>query len=128
MKKIVISGKNLRIEDVIAVAYDETCIVEIDHSAIQQVKAAQAFIHQQVQEGKIVYGVTTGFGINADKNIPSDEAELLQHNLLISHASGIGEPFSQEMVRAIMFIRLNTLLAGHSGIRLQTIKTPFTIP
>jgi len=122
MKQIEINGRSLSIEDVVAVAYNDDCKVQIDPTAIEQVKTAQAFIHQQVQEGRIVYGVTTGFGINADKNIPADEAEFLQHNLLISHCSGIGRPFSKEIVRAIMFIRLNTLLAGHSGIRLQTIK------
>lgn len=121
MKKIAIDGSSLSIEKVVAVA-EERAIVSISPAALKNVRESQEYIHAQVREGKIVYGVTTGFGANADKKIASKDAEILQHNLLISHACGTGAAFSEEMVRAVMVIRLNTLLAGHSGIRLNTIK------
>jgi histidine ammonia-lyase len=121
MKKIILDGNTLTIQKVIEVATNHAKI-SIHPDAIKNVRASQAFIYQQVKEGKIVYGVTTGFGPNADKRIRTEDAEILQHNLIISHATGVGQPFSQTIVRAIMTIRINTLLAGHSGIRLNTIK------
>ncbi len=121
MKKIIIDGTNLCIKEVINVAVHDYFVV-IEPNAIQKIKNSQTYISQQVQERKIIYGVTTGFGPNADKRIPIKDAELLQHKLLISHSCGVGNGFSREMVRAIMLIRMNTLLAGHSGIRIQTIK------
>ena len=121
MKKIILDGNSLSIEQVIKVAF-HNYQVSIHPNAIQNVKASQYFIHHQVKAGKIVYGVTTGFGPNADKRIKSKDAETLQHNLLISHCTGVGRPFSEAIVRAIMVIRMNTVLAGHSGIRLNTIK------
>lgn len=121
MKKIILDGNTLTIQKVIDVAVNHGQ-VSIHPDSIKNVRASQAFIYQQVKEGKIVYGVTTGFGPNADKRIRTEDAEILQHNLIISHATGVGQPFSEAIVRAIVAIRVNTLLAGHSGIRLNTIK------
>ena len=121
MRKIILDGNTLTIQKVIDVAINHAEIA-IHPNAIKNVRASQTFIHQQVKEGKIVYGVTTGFGPNADKRIRTKDAETLQHNLIISHATGVGQPFSETIVRAIVTIRINTLLAGHSGIRLNTIK------
>ena len=121
MRKIILDGKTLTIPKVIDIAIHQA-EATIHPDAIKNVQISQAFIYQQVKEGKIVYGVTTGFGLNADKRIRTKDAETLQHNLIISHATGVGTPFSEEIARAIMTIRINTLLAGHSGIRLNTIK------
>lgn len=118
---IILNGKNLTIDKVIAVArYDAT--VKIEPQAIQRILESQAFIKSQVEQGKIVYGVTTGFGPNADTVVPPKYAEELQYRLLISHATGVGKPIGRMLTRAMMVIRLNTLLAGHSGIRLQTVQ------
>ena len=119
--KIILNGRSLSIEQVLRVAED-FAKVEIADEAIENVIESQIFITNQVELGKIVYGVTTGFGINADKVIEQKDASELQRNLLLSHACGVGKPFDESIVRAIMTIRLNTLLAGHSGVRLETIR------
>ncbi len=130
MKKIKINGHGLTIEEVIAVAHQKATItIEGEGSskpkantALGKVKKAEEHIAKKVANNEIIYGVTTGFGYNVDKVIFGEDAKQLQKNLLISHACGIGEPFSKEMVRAIMLIRLNTLLKGHSGAQVATVK------
>ena len=70
-----------------------------------------------LDRGEIAYGITTGFGAFKDKIISREEVELLQRNIVLSHAVGVGEPFDMPTVRAIMLIRANTLARGFSGIR-----------
>jgi len=121
MKKLTINGSNLDIESLIAVAVGEA-EVQILPETLKKIQKSRDYIKKQVEEKKIVYGVTTGFGANASKVIDDYEiAKKLQRNLLLSHACGVGESFGREIVRAIMLIRLNTLLAGFSGVRQETV-------
>ena len=75
-----------------------------------------------LERGEIAYGITTGFGAFKDKIISLEAVELLQRNIVVSHAVGVGKPFDQPTTRAIMLIRANTLGRGFSGIRLQTLE------
>ncbi len=75
-----------------------------------------------LREGRVAYGITTGFGAFKDRVIPLDQVEKLQRNILVSHAVGVGEPFDRATTRAIMLIRANTLARGFSGIRLGTLQ------
>ncbi len=79
--------------------------------------AARAAVEQFVAEGRIVYGITTGFGAFKDQLIPPDQVRELQRNIVMSHAVGVGAPFETPVVRAMMLIRANTLAKGYSGIR-----------
>lgn len=121
MPPISLNGNSLSIDIVIDVAYNQTT-VSIHPDALNKVKASQDFIQQKVANQEVVYGVTTGFGWYVNKVIQGEAAIELQKNLLLSHACGVGQPFSTEIVRAIMLIRLNTLLKGHSGIRVKTVQ------
>ena len=67
-------------------------------------------------------GVTTGFGDLASVVIPRDKCRQLQENLLLSHSCGFGEPYPEDVVRAIMLLRINTLSRGYSGISLETLQ------
>lgn len=118
MGNIILNGRQLTRRQVIDVAYHHAK-VEIDPSRIAE---SRDYITQKVEENKIIYGVTTGFGSNADKLIEKKDTLELQLNLLRSHACGTGAPFSREITRAIMVIRLNTLLIGHSGVQLSTVQ------
>jgi histidine ammonia-lyase len=70
-----------------------------------------------------VYGINTGFGVFADRKVsPADSAQL-SRNLVISHAVGTGQPFAEDVARAAMLIRANTLAIGHSGARPDLVET-----
>lgn len=113
--------------------------VSLNGAALARVDKAATFLASQVSRGEPVYGVTTGFGSNADKllgahrvrdQLPESGRERhadslldeLQENLIITHAVCVGKPFSREVVRAMLAIRINTLLRGHSGIRVSTLQ------
>ncbi|WP_455965807.1 histidine ammonia-lyase, partial [Cloacibacillus porcorum] len=81
-----------------------------------------ASVSEWVKEGRVVYGITTGFGDLASVVIPRDKGRQLQENLLLSHACGYGEPYPEDVVRAIMLLRINTLTRGFSGISLETLQ------
>ncbi len=124
MKEIVIDGENLTFEQVVAVAYGkpgETQVVLAD-AAKSNVERAAAAVQALLDRGEIAYGITTGFGAFKDKIISREEVELLQRNIVLSHAVGVGKPFDTATVRAIMLIRANTLARGFSGIRLETLE------
>ena len=80
-------------------------------------------VERYVEEQRVSYGITTGFGKFSDTYISKEDTGLLQRNLIISHACGVGDIFDEEIVRAIMLLRLNSLANGHSGIRLSTFNT-----
>ena len=122
LHKIVIDGENLTIEDVVKVArYGYR--VEIAEEAKRRVKAAREVVDRFVDEGKVVYGITTGFGKFSDVVISKEETKKLQRNLIVSHACGVGDELPQEVVRAIMLLRANALSKGYSGVRLETLET-----
>ncbi len=97
--------------------------VRIADPARESVRQAAAFVRNRAESGEAVYGVTTGFGANRDRVIAPEDAGTLQERLLVSHASGLGEPLPGEVVRAMMFLRINALAQGNSGIRYETLET-----
>lgn len=122
MNKVVIDGESLRIEDVVNVAR-HGYQVELSPEAEERVNRARAIVDKFVEEGRVEYGITTGFGKFSDVVISKEDTRKLQRNLIISHACGVGEEFNKETVRAIMLLRANALSKGYSGARASTIKT-----
>jgi len=124
MEQVILDGDNLTIEQVIAVAYGEpnNPRVIIGEGAQKLVTRAANAVQKLLADGVIAYGITTGFGAFKDKLIPPEDVELLQYNIIVSHAVGIGDPFDIPTTRAIMLIRANTLAKGYSGIRLSTLQ------
>lgn len=122
MCKIVIDGESLRIDDVVNVARHDYQ-VELSPEAEAKVNRARAIVDKFVEEGRVEYGITTGFGKFSDVVISKEDTKKLQRNLIISHACGVGEEFNRETVRAIMLLRANALSKGYSGARVSTIKT-----
>jgi histidine ammonia-lyase len=95
--------------------------VELGRNAKEKVKIARDTVDKFVSEGRVIYGITTGFGKFSDVVISQEETNDLQRNLIISHACGVGEPFSEDIVRAMILLRINSLVKGHSGIRPITL-------
>ena len=124
MKEIVINGESLTFEQVMAVAHGrpgEPRVVLTEAAKAKVQRAADA-VDTLLDRGEIAYGITTGFGAFKDKIISLEEVELLQRNIVVSHAVGVGDPFDMPTVRAIMLIRANTLARGFSGIRPETLE------
>lgn len=121
MSKVYIDGNSLTIEDIVNVAR-KGYKVEIQTEAIDRINRSRAIVDEFVNEKKVVYGITTGFGKFSDVLISKDEAQDLQRNLIISHATGVGNPLDEDISRAIMLLRANALAKGFSGIRLSTIE------
>lgn len=88
----------------------------------EKVSANRRLINQFLEEGRIIYGVTTGFGENVRYTIKPEEAKILQRNIVRSHACAVGTPLTDEQARAVMFMTIINLGQAHSGIRLETLE------
>lgn len=119
---IELDGNSLTLEQVVQVARKHA-EVKLKDEAIAAVNASRKIIDDIVESKKVTYGVNTGFGSLVRESIPADLTRQLQENLIRTHASGFGDPFKEDEVRAIVLIRINSLLKGYSGIRLSTIET-----
>ncbi|MGF6376422.1 histidine ammonia-lyase [Clostridiales Family XIII bacterium PM5-7] len=119
---VMINGKDLTIDEVIRVCREDEK-VEIAPEAKKAVQKARDYIEKKLEDGAIIYGLTTGFGKFANVLISKEETAELQRNLIISHTCAMGEPYPRHVVRAAMLLRCNALARGNSGIRLCTIQT-----
>jgi len=108
-------GEALTIDDVHAVACGET--VAVSDEVLRRMEAARAVVDGAVAGGATVYGVSTGLGSLANVRLKPDEVRRLQHDLLRSHAVGVGAWLSEWEVRAMMLLRAHVLALGHSGVR-----------
>lgn len=122
MKNVVIDGNSLTIGDVVQVARKERQ-AELSPASREKMQQSRDLVEEYVENEKVVYGITTGFGKFANVVISKADAARLQRNLIISHACGVGEEFPAEVVRAMMLLRANDLAKGHSGIRVSTVET-----
>jgi histidine ammonia-lyase len=135
---ILLDGSSLTRAQLVAVARSGMSVT-LDRKQLERVQHAADFLADKVSCGEPTYGVTTGFGSNADKllgahrlrdelpggNPDAPEGTLLeelQRNLIITHAVCVGKPFAEDVVRAMLLIRINTLMRGHSGIRVSTLE------
>ncbi|HEY2384854.1 MAG TPA: histidine ammonia-lyase [Terriglobia bacterium] len=116
MVPLLIDGEILTIENVLEVAMERRRVA-LHPDAAGKMSRSLAVIETIVRDDRVVYGVSTGFGKLSDVHIGRDQITPLQHNLVRSHACGVGEPFSEIEVRALMLLRANVLAKGLSGAR-----------
>jgi histidine ammonia-lyase len=116
MDPLWIDGESLTIENVNEVAMERRTVA-LHPDAAAKMRRSRAVIEAIVTQERVVYGVSTGFGKLSDVHIGKDQLTPLQHNLVRSHASGVGDPFSEVEVRALMLLRANVLAKGLSGAR-----------
>ena len=90
-------------------------------AARELMRASRKYIMDRVDKGEIIYGVNTGFGAFSSVSISREQIVELQKNLIRSHSMGVGQPFTKEESRAIMVLRANALVRGHSGIRPEVV-------
>jgi len=122
MQDIIIDGNSLSLEAVNQVAL-QNAPIRLAGSSIEKVKQCREYVERVIANGDIVYGLTTGFGKFSTVSIAKENIAELQVNLIRSHAVSVGEPYSIEITRAIMLLRIAVLAKGHSGIRLKTLHT-----
>jgi len=115
MNKLVLTGNDLTIENVVEAARKQLK-VSLSAEARDKIIASNNLVKEIAASGQAVYGISTGFGELSKVYIDKDKNEVLQKNLILSHACAVGEPFPAEVVRAIMLLRLNTLCKGFSGV------------
>jgi histidine ammonia-lyase len=104
-------------------------MLEKEHSlalskeAVDKIARCRTYLDQHFDaDGEIAYGINTGFGALYSTRIESDALETLQKNLLLSHACGMGEEISEEIVRLILLLKIKGLSFGHSGVQLETVN------
>lgn len=118
---ITLDGKSLTLDKLWKIAAGEK--VEICPEAMKKVVASRAIVEKLIEDERVVYGITTGFGHLCNTKIKRNDLERLQTNLIRSHATGVGEPFDAESVKAMIAVRVNSLLHGVSGVRPIVINT-----
>ncbi len=120
-KMVTLNGQTLTFEDVRKVLFDGEKVVYSKES-MEKVQESRKAVEKIVDEERIVYGITTGFGKFSDVFIDKDDVEALQLNLIRSHACGVGEPFPEVVSRGMILLRANALLKGFSGVRPVVIE------
>src|SRR6266545_488495 len=119
---IRLTGDDLRIEDVWAVAFEDAAAALSD-DARTKMRAARELVERAAHGTREhTYGINTGFGRFVSRSIPEEQTEELQLRLLRSHACGVGDPYPGEVVRAAMLLRANALAKGNSGARIETVE------
>ena len=113
---ITLNSTGITMEQVVAIARDSETI-EISREALDQMAATRAHIESLASAQTPVYGISTGFGALASRHIAPEGRVQLQKSLIRSHAAGMGDPVEREVVRALMLLRLKTLLSGRTGVR-----------
>jgi histidine ammonia-lyase len=119
---ITITGKNLTVEDIVAVArHGEK--VELHPDAIDRIKTCRAFIEERIAAREIMYGVNTGIGEFSEVVLDDEQVKNFQRYLIYNHAAGIGKPAPEDHVRGAMLLRVNVHANGHSACRPEITQT-----
>lgn len=116
----IINGENCTLDTFIRVSRGLEPVAISDESK-ERINQARKYIEEVIESEVPVYGINTGFGKLSDMTINRCDTSKLQINLLKSHACGVGEPLSEEVVRGMMLLRINALAKGFSGIRMETL-------
>ncbi len=118
---IVLNGSDFLLEDLVDIARNNVGI-KISVKSESRINKARELIDKWVKGGERIYGVTTGFGALSEVTISLQDTKKLQKKILFSHSAGIGRPVEEDVVRAMIALRVNDFCRGNSGLRLETIE------
>jgi histidine ammonia-lyase len=102
--------------------YERPTTIRLGSEDRGRIAAASALVEKIVAVGEAAYGINTGFGLLAQTRIPGEQLELLQRNLLLSHAAGVGEALPDAVVRLVLALKVNALARGHSGVTVGLVE------
>jgi histidine ammonia-lyase len=94
----------------------------LNEEAEARIQKSSLHVHDMVDKGKTVYGVTTGFGILANTKISEEDTAILQYKILQSHSVGVGKPVDPVISKLMLITKAHSLARGYSGIRLTTLQ------
>ena len=94
----------------------------LSNKAIEKIKQSEAHVVEIVESESVVYGINTGFGPLVDTKISREQTAQLQHNILMSHAVGVGNYISPQIAKIMLILKAHALSLGFSGVRLQTVE------
>ena len=118
---INLTGSTLTLKQMQEILYGNTEI-SLDQAALKRVQKSRDAVDKIVREDRTVYGINTGFGKFSDVKIDEKDTKALQLHLIRSHSCGVGDPFPETVSRAMVVLRLNALLKGFSGIRVEVLE------
>jgi len=120
--KITLKPGLLTYKELTSLLVNESIFLELDTKTIHKINASQKTISKVIRDNRTVYGINTGFGSLANTKIEEAELKTLQESIVLSHAAGTGSLLSDETVRLIMILKINSLARGFSGVQLQTVN------
>ncbi|MHC4098896.1 MAG: aromatic amino acid lyase, partial [Planctomycetota bacterium] len=118
---VKLNGYDLTIEDIVAIGIGDKH-VELDDKALDRCRQSRAFLTEEIELRHIIYGVNTSFGPMCNKIIDDNQFTTLQLNLIRSHAAGMGDPLQYYIAIAALAVRLNALVKGFSGVRVELLE------
>lgn len=122
MRPVVeLDGNSLTLEAFQEVAQGRASL-SVARAALAAMRVSRRCVEQAIEQHRVLYGVTTGFGKLATVTIPPEDIDRLQYNLLVSHATGTGDPLPETTVRGVMVLKANSLAKGLSGCRPQVVE------
>jgi histidine ammonia-lyase len=101
--------------------YEKPVALRLSAHDRSRIAVSASLVDKIIAKGDAAYGINTGFGLLAQTRIPPEQLELLQRNLLLSHAAGVGDALPDAVVRLILVLKINALARGHSGITMAVI-------
>ena len=116
VKEVVIDGHSLTLETFVAVARYKAKVI-LAPEALEAMKKSRALAEKIAEEKRVAYGITTGFGDFQNVAVPEEMSNQLSTNLILSHCTAHGDPYSEEVVRGMLLLRANALCGGVSGVR-----------
>ncbi|MDN3653734.1 histidine ammonia-lyase [Thalassotalea ponticola] len=99
---------------------------ELCQQAIDKINKSRQNVEKMANSDEAVYGINTGFGPLCDTQISVAETNLLQKNLLITHAVGVGEPIAKSISKLMLITKVHALSQGFSGITLDVVQRMLT--
>ena len=121
IKEVYLGSEDFSVEEFIAVAR-YGAVVNFSEEYCKRVKKSRSLVEKFLEENRIIYGLTTGFGDNVRTTISPEDAEKLQINIIRSHACSVGEPLEKEVVRGIQLMMLLNTGKGYSGVSIELLE------
>lgn len=117
-----ISEKMLTLKDLSAILND-TVKLELSASAKEKIQRCRTYLDEKAKNAtQPIYGINTGFGSLYNKHISTNDLEKLQENLVKSHACGTGAEVPAEIVKLMLFLKVQSLSYGYSGVQVETVQ------